>query len=68
MDNSTLIEAPAGLRSEYREPNNPYKRHPQLQVTAVPTLYEWDKQSNTVIKRLIEEDAYNEEKLSAFIL
>ncbi|KAI9334866.1 hypothetical protein BDR26DRAFT_805172 [Obelidium mucronatum] len=66
VPDSTLIEAPAGDRPTWRNPDHPYRKHEQLKSTNVPTLYEFGKDGK-VIKTLVER-AITEESLSQFIL
>ncbi|KAI8823478.1 uncharacterized protein EV422DRAFT_565422 [Fimicolochytrium jonesii] len=62
---STLLEVPVGARSAWRSPDNFYRSHPQLKLTAVPTLFEWGKDGP--IKSLVEDDVNNVELLERFL-
>ncbi|KAI8928949.1 hypothetical protein BC831DRAFT_446526 [Entophlyctis helioformis] len=63
--NSTLIEAPAGLRSEYRA-NNPYRNHPEVKLVAVPTLVEFTPAGKRK-QALIEAECARQDLLDTFI-
>ncbi|KAJ3019193.1 UNVERIFIED_CONTAM: hypothetical protein HDU68_010793 [Siphonaria sp. JEL0065] len=65
VPDSTLIEAPAGDRPTWKNPDHPYRKHEELKATNVPTLYEFGKDGK-VVKTLIER-AITEESLALFI-
>ena len=73
--NVLVLEAPVN-RSEYsRNPEYPYRKHPQFQIKVIPSLFEIDKVMHTllkqknakVLKSLIDEDCSNDALLEAFI-
>ncbi|KAJ3272782.1 hypothetical protein HK104_004406, partial [Borealophlyctis nickersoniae] len=45
-------------------PTHPYRIHPQIKLTAVPTLIEWTKDGPG--RRVVEEEAQKEENLKEF--
>jgi 3-hydroxybutyryl-CoA dehydratase len=51
---------------------HPYRTHTLLKLTAIPTLYIWNTsamkvKSAAAPSRLVEQDCYNEQKLTAFL-
>ncbi|ORY46771.1 DUF953-domain-containing protein [Rhizoclosmatium globosum] len=62
---STLLLVPTGDRPTWRNPEHPYRKHENLKVTNVPTLYEFGKDGK-VIKKLVEAEI-TEQSLEAFI-
>ncbi|KAI7855974.1 hypothetical protein BDC45DRAFT_505203 [Circinella umbellata] len=60
---SALIEAPVGLRDEWRSTNNVYRS--RYSLTAIPTLFQWTK--NGPGERLVEEECSDTNKLQAFV-
>jgi len=53
-----VFEAPVA-RAEYKgNPNYPYRKHPQIQLTGVPTLVHWTKEGPQA--RLVEHDITKE--------
>ncbi|KAJ3409407.1 Thioredoxin domain-containing protein 17 [Chytridiales sp. JEL 0842] len=71
VEGSVLLEAPAGERAVWRDPAHLYRTHPQLQTKAIPTLYEFALDSASgkpvCVKKLVEEEAANEDLLAKFI-
>ncbi|KAI9253821.1 hypothetical protein BDA99DRAFT_164254 [Phascolomyces articulosus] len=61
--NSALIEAPVGLRDEWRSSTNAYRS--RFSLTAIPTLFHWTK--NGPGERLVEADCADASKLQAFV-
>lgn len=56
-----LFECPVA-RSSYRgNPDHPFRKHPVLQIRAIPTLINW-----LTGDRLVEEECYDTAKVAAF--
>ncbi|KAI9102041.1 hypothetical protein DFS34DRAFT_647823 [Phlyctochytrium arcticum] len=63
---SILLDVPVGERSIWKNnPDNFYRKHPDLQLTAIPTIFKWSKDGS--VKKLVEEEAADETKLEAFV-
>ncbi|KAI7863957.1 hypothetical protein BDF14DRAFT_1838901 [Spinellus fusiger] len=66
VPNAVLIEAPVGLRDEWKgNTTHPYRRHAQFDVPAIPTLYKWSLSGPG--DRLVEEECASVEGLTAFV-
>ncbi|KAI9208194.1 uncharacterized protein BJ171DRAFT_236136 [Polychytrium aggregatum] len=65
IPDSILIEVPVGPRLEFRKPDNFYRNHKSLNLTAIPTLYLW-KQSGPA-KSLVEVECADESKWAEFV-
>nr|KAJ3417905.1 hypothetical protein HK105_000613 [Polyrhizophydium stewartii] len=64
VPDSLLVEVPAGQRGdEYR--NSPYISDPEIQLRAVPTLFEWSKTGP--LKKLVEAECADEDLLAKFL-
>ncbi|SAM09621.1 hypothetical protein [Absidia glauca] len=64
VPNAVLIEAPVGLRDEWKgNTTHPYRV--KYNVPAIPTLYNWSKAGPGA--RLVEEEAADLAKLQAFV-
>jgi len=62
VKNAILVECPVGERSIYKgNPNHPYRLHPQIKLTAIPTLLHWT--SNGPQASLVEEELANENNI-----
>lgn len=44
-----------------------YRKHPKLQLKAVPSLYGWTQTSNSLTQPLIESECWDQEKLNRLI-
>lgn len=65
LKNVTLVECPV-VRAEYRgNPDYPYRKHPQLQIKAVPTLIRWT--SKGAKPKLVEEQILDETLMQELI-
>jgi predicted ABC-type transport system involved in lysophospholipase L1 biosynthesis ATPase subunit len=65
LENVTLVECPV-VRAEYRgNPEYPYRKHAQLQLKAVPTLYRWTPKGNK--PRLVEGQILDETLMTELI-
>ena len=51
-----LVHCAVGPRDSWKSPDNEFRTHPKLKLTAVPTLLQWG--SN---KRLVEEECTKED-------
>ncbi|TPX58925.1 hypothetical protein SpCBS45565_g07867 [Spizellomyces sp. 'palustris'] len=66
VPNSVMLEVPVGERSVWKNnPENPYRKHPLIQLQAIPTLIEWGKSGP--IKQLVESEAADPAALEKFI-
>ncbi|KAI8086439.1 uncharacterized protein BX664DRAFT_335803 [Halteromyces radiatus] len=64
VPNAVLIEAPVGLRDEWKG-NTAHPYRVKFNVPAIPTLFKWSKAGPGA--KLVEEEAADVDKLNAFV-
>ncbi|KNC52593.1 thioredoxin fold domain-containing protein [Thecamonas trahens ATCC 50062] len=63
---AVLIECPVGDRAVYKNnPDHPYRVHPQIALTAIPTLIAWTADGPGA--RLVEEECASEEAIAELV-
>jgi len=60
-----LMFGVAARRRYKGNPDHPYRKHRQLQLKAVPTLYLWGK--NGPLRSLVEEQLFTAEAIEALL-
>ncbi|RUS16073.1 hypothetical protein BC937DRAFT_91634 [Endogone sp. FLAS-F59071] len=67
VPNSILVEAPVGMREEWKDLKNPYRLNKDTNISRIPTLIRWTKEGpQPESQRLVERDVYEVSKLTAF--
>merc|ERR1711916_236725 len=57
---ATLVECPVGDRAVYKNnPDHPYRTHPEIALTAIPTLIAWGQDGPGA--RLVEGECHSQE-------
>eukprot|EP00004_Rigifila_ramosa_P016203 TRINITY_DN3823_c0_g1_i2.p2 TRINITY_DN3823_c0_g1~~TRINITY_DN3823_c0_g1_i2.p2 ORF type:complete len:139 (+),score=27.39 TRINITY_DN3823_c0_g1_i2:523-939(+) len=64
VPNSILLECPVGDRADYKnKPEHPYRTHPGIRLTSVPTLIRWTAEGPQ--ERVVDPDCADKAKLIA---
>ncbi|KAJ3176177.1 hypothetical protein HDU87_005392 [Geranomyces variabilis] len=63
--NATLLRVATGDRPTWRDPQNYYRTHPQINAKSVPTLIEWGKDGP--IRALVEDQVNDVQGLRKFL-